>query len=342
MDKASHWQRIVLDGPHLGEDPDLAKRRVCGTNRSAWQDRSMEFPFTLNQLRYFNEVARHESMRIAAEELHVSQSAVSTAVAQLERGLRVQLFIRHPNRSVTLSSAGRQFAARTQSFLEGAAALTDEGSLLGGTLSGGLTVGVYAPIAPFRFPRVLTTFEEQHPGVDVDLVAGDLEEVRAALTSGACEVALMYAHGLGSGFETRVLETVLPHVFVAADHPAAGAGAIRLADVADEPFIQLDLPYSRDYYDQLFRLVGVAPNVRYRFNDYETVRSFAAMGHGFALLNQHPTPATYSGAHLVALELLDELPGIEVVVVWPAHMRLTRRAEAFVRACTAHYLPTAD
>ncbi|HLS34234.1 MAG TPA: LysR family transcriptional regulator, partial [Brevibacterium sp.] len=47
----------------------------------------MEFPFTLNQLRYFNEVARHESMRVAAEELHVSQSAVSTAIAQLERGL---------------------------------------------------------------------------------------------------------------------------------------------------------------------------------------------------------------------------------------------------------------
>ncbi len=302
----------------------------------------MEFPFTLNQLRYFNEVAHHESMRIAAEELHVSQSAVSTAIAQLERGLRVQLFIRHPNRSVTLSSAGRQFAARTRAFLEGAAALSEEGSLLGGTLSGDLTVGVYAPIAPFRFPRVLTTFEEQHPGVDVDLIAGDLEVVRGALTSGACEVALMYAHGLGPGFETRVLEHVRPHVFVSADHPAAGSGSVRLADFADEPFIQLDLPYSRDYYDQLFRLVGVAPNVRYRFNDYETVRSFAAMGHGYALLNQHPTPASYSGAHLVALPIQDELPGIEVVVVWPAHMRLTRRAEAFIRACETHYLPPTD
>lgn len=299
----------------------------------------MEFPFTLNQLRYFNEVARHESMRIAAEELHVSQSAVSTAIAQLERSLRVQLFIRQRNRSVILSPDGRRFAAQTRAFLTQAESLSEQGSLLGGTLSGVLTVGVYAPIAPFRFPRVLTTFEEQHPGIDVDLIAGDLEVVRAALTGGDCEIALMYGHGLGPGFETRILEEVRPHVFVSADHPAAGSGAVRLADFAAEPLIQLDLPYSRDYYDQLFRLVGVAPQVRYRFNDYETVRSFAAMGHGYALLNQDPTPTTYSGAELVALDLVDELPGIEVMVVWPEHTRLTRRAQAFVRACRENYFP---
>lgn len=299
----------------------------------------MEFPFTLNQLRYFSEVARHESMRIAAEELHVSQSAVSTAIAQLERSLHVQLFIRHRNRSVTLSPAGRRFAARTRTFLAGAEALGEHGALLGGTLTGRLTVGVYAPIAPFRFPRVLTTFEEQHPGVDVDLIAGNLEEVRAALVDGQCEIALMYAHGLGPGFETRVIETVRPHVFVSSEHPLADRESVHLAEFADEPFIQLDFPFSREYYDQLFRLVGVAPHVRYSFNDYETVRSFAAMGHGYALLNQNPISATYSGAQLVALDLADELPHIEVVAVWPEHTRLTVRAKAFVRACIDHYLP---
>ena len=299
----------------------------------------MDFPFTLNQLRYFNEVARHESMRIAAEELHVSQSAVSTAIAQLERSLHVQLFIRQRNRSVTLSPAGRRFAAKTRTFLASAESLGEQGALLGGTLTGRLTVGVYAPIAPFRFPRVLTSFEEQHPGVDVDLIAGNLEEIRSSLVGGECEIALMYAHGLGPGFETRVLETVRPHVFVSSTHPLADRGAVHLAEFADEPFIQLDFPYSREYYDQLFRLVGVAPDVRYRFNDYETVRSFAAMGHGYALLNQNPTPATYSGAQLVALDLLDELPPIEVIAVWPEHTRLTIRARAFVRSCMDHYLP---
>ena len=299
----------------------------------------MDFPFTLNQLRYFNEVARHESMRIAAEELHVSQSAVSTAIAQLERSLHVQLFIRQRNRSVTLSPAGRRFAAKTRTFLASAESLGEQGALLGGTLTGRLTVGVYAPLAPFRFPRVLTSFEEQHPGVDVDLIAGNLEEIRSSLVGGDCEIALMYAHGLGPGFETRVLETVRPHVFVSSTHPLADRGSVHLAEFADEPFTQLDFPYSRDYYDQLFRLVGVAPDVRYRFNDYETVRSFAAMGHGYALLNQNPTPATYSGAQLVALDLRDELPPIEVIAVWPEHTRLTIRARAFVRSCMDHYLP---
>ena len=264
---------------------------------------------------------------------------MSTAIAQLERSLHVQLFIRQRNRSVTLSPAGRRFAAKTRTFLASAESLGEQGALLGGTLTGRLTVGVYAPIAPFRFPRVLTSFEEQHPGVDVDLIAGNLEEIRSSLVGGDCEIALMYAHGLGPGFETRVLETVRPHVFVSSTHPLADRGSVHLAEFADEPFIQLDFPYSRDYYDQLFRLVGVAPDVRYRFNDYETVRSFAAMGHGYALLNQNPTPATYSGAQLVALDLRDELPPIEVIAVWPEHTRLTIRARAFVRSCMDHYLP---
>jgi hypothetical protein len=63
------------------------------------------------------------------------------------------------------------------------------------------------------------------------------------------------------------------------------------------------------------------------------------MGHGYALLNQNPISATYSGAQLVALDLADELPHIEVVAVWPEHTRLTVRAKAFVRACIDHYLP---
>lgn len=297
----------------------------------------MEFPFTLNQLRYFIEVAHSENMRVAAERLHVSQSTLSAAISQLEHALRLQLFVRRRDRTLVLSSAGKQFATEVLAFIDHAKLLSDHGSTLSAKLTGRLCVGVYAPIAPCRFPKVLTMFETKHPGVDVQLVVGNLREVRAALIAGDCEVGLMYSHGLGPGFSTQVLEVVQPHVFVSSGHRAAIHGSVHLSDFAKEPYIQLDLPYSLEYYNHLFQIVGITPIIRYIFNDYETVRSFAAMGHGYAVLNQHPVDMTYSGADLVALNLLDDLPSVEVVAVWPERSRLTRRAEAFLQICEEHY-----
>ena len=61
---------------------------------------------TLAQLRYFIEAATHLSMTRAAEELFVAQSAVSSAIAQLEQQVGAQLFIRQRSRGLTLTPAG--------------------------------------------------------------------------------------------------------------------------------------------------------------------------------------------------------------------------------------------
>ena len=80
----------------------------------------------------------------------------------------------------------------------------------------------------------------------------------------------------------------------------------------------LDLPHSREYYEQLYAIAGVTPNVRHRFAGYETVRSFVAKGHGYAMLNQRlHSDLTYSGGRVVALTLTDDFPPIEVMLVRP-------------------------
>ncbi len=61
---------------------------------------------TLVQLRYFVTAAMHRSMTEASIDLHVAQSAVSTAIAQLERSLGVQLFVRQRSKGLALTEAG--------------------------------------------------------------------------------------------------------------------------------------------------------------------------------------------------------------------------------------------
>ena len=74
--------------------------------------------FTLVQLRYFLAAAEDGTMTGAAKTLVVSQSAISTAIAQLERELGVQLFVRHHARGLTLTAVGEDFVRELRPFLD--------------------------------------------------------------------------------------------------------------------------------------------------------------------------------------------------------------------------------
>lgn len=300
----------------------------------------MAKPFTLTQLRYFAVVAELENMTAASERLMVTQSTLSTAVAQLESSLSTQLFVRLPTRGLRLTPSGRQLSQDIKVLLEHADALYESAQGLSAGLVGELKVGVFAPLAPFRLPAILQTFEVQHPGVEVSFLEADLAALQSALLDGRCDVALMYGLGLGRGFTYKVLERVPPHVLVHADHPAASRPdrSIALKELDGEPSVVLDLPHSREYYEQLYALAGIVPNVRHRFAGYETVRSFVAKGHGYAMLNQRlNSDMTYSGGKVVALALTDNFPPIEVMLVRPDGVQPTRRTLAFEETCRRIY-----
>src|SRR6478736_1828012 len=72
---------------------------------------------TLVQLRYFVTTATRRSMTEASADLHVAQSAVSTAIAQLERTLGVQLFVRQRSKGLALTDAGEQLLRDARSLL---------------------------------------------------------------------------------------------------------------------------------------------------------------------------------------------------------------------------------
>lgn len=300
----------------------------------------MAKPFTLTQLRYFAVVAELENMTAAAERLMVTQSALSTAMAQLEASLSTQLFVRLRTRGLRLTPSGRQLIQDIKVLLEQADSLYESARGLATSLVGELKVGVFSPLAPFRLPAILQTFEVQHPGVEVSILEADLASLQSALLQGQCDVALTYGLGLGRGFTYQVLERVPPHVLVHAGHPAAShpEQTIALKALEGEPSVVLDLPHSREYYEQLYAIAGVVPRVRHRFAGYETVRSFVAKGHGYALLNQRiHSDVTYSGGRVVALGLTDDFPPIEVMLVRPQGMQPTRRTLAFEETCLQLY-----
>lgn len=288
---------------------------------------------SLAQLVYFERCAELSSMTEAAASLHVAQSAISTSIANLEQRLGTPLFIRRRAKGLELTAAGELFLVRTRRIL---ADLDDAVTAVDPTnLRGPLRVGVFPTLAPFYVPEIAQQLSRTHPDITPEFVersAGDLE---ADLTARSIEVALTYDLGLGPDIHRERLCQVPLYAAVGPDHALAARSHVSLAELAGEPMVLLDLPHSRDYFTDVFAGLGFAPTVRHRFTSFEAVRAMVARGQGFTLLNQRPVhDLTYDGGRLVAIDLDDDVGGLDVVLasIVPVDA-LSRRARAFAEQC---------
>lgn len=291
--------------------------------------------FTLVQLRYFAAAARLGSMTATARELMVSQSAISAAISQLEKELDVQLLLRQHAKGLTLTEAGARFYRETCELLAHSVALADLAAESGHGLTGDLSLGCFTTLGPVEMTRLLARLGERHPGIQPRVVEGAQRELKDHLRLGAVEVALMYRYRLDADIESRRAGLAPPYVLVSADHRLAGRGSVRLAELADEPMILLDLPDSRDYLESVVASADVEPLPGPRSAGFESVRVMAGRGLGYAILNQRPAhDLTYSGQRVVTLEIEDDVPSMEIVVAWLKGVRLSARAKAFIRLAT--------
>lgn len=311
----------------------------CARGRAGPPPRHREGPlaeptFTLTQLRYFAAAAEHLSMTDAARALLVSQSAVSTAVAQLERSLGVQLLIRHHARGLTLTAAGQAFHQELRGFLAHSADLAESARTAGDSLTGRLSLGCFSTLGPFDLPRILAAYGAEHPGVEVSVVEAEHASLKQMLRQGRCELALMYEYDLDEDLDYVVVREVPPYVVVGAGHRLADREEVSLAELTEDPFIIMDLPHTADYMSSIMATTGLSPRIGHRTTGFETVRALVAHGHGFAILNQRPAhDLTYDGARLVALRIRDDIPPLSVVVATMRGVRLTARARAMVEVC---------
>ncbi|OUJ02198.1 LysR family transcriptional regulator [Acetobacter cibinongensis] len=145
---------------------------------------------TLEQLRIFIAVAEREHVTAASQALHLTQSAVSNAIATLEERYGLKLFDR-VGRGIVLNEYGRLFLAEARAVMARAgqaeALLADLGTLKTGHLS------IYASqtIASYWLPERLAQFRLLYPAITLDVQIGNSHEVAEAVTQGQCEVGLV-------------------------------------------------------------------------------------------------------------------------------------------------------
>jgi DNA-binding transcriptional LysR family regulator len=294
--------------------------------------------YTLRQLEYFVAVAETGSVTAAAARVHLSQSAMSTALADLEKALTVQLVVRHHARGVTLTAAGERLLVEARQVLRGADDLQSVAADLGGAVTGTLALGCFAILAPFVLPELLTAADRELPGLTLDTTEESLDHLASGLRSGRLELALSYDLGMGAGVTAESLFTVAPHVVLPRGHRLAGRRRVRLSALADEPMVLLDLPHSRDYFARLFAAAGVRPLVQHRTHSAELARALVARGGCYTILNLRPHgDVSLEGRPYAVVPLDVPLPAEEselrVVLIRLADSQPTRRVEAVAALC---------
>jgi DNA-binding transcriptional LysR family regulator len=296
--------------------------------------------FTLRQLWYFVAIAEGGSLSAAAERLRVSQSAVSLALTELERSLKVHLCVRRKAHGVTLTPSGRQVLHLARGLLRQADEVTASAGTAG-ALAGPLSVGCYLTLAPTLLPRLLSGFGELHPDVAIRFEEGPQDTLQRRSLEGELELALLYDMAVLPELERVELFRARPHVVLPADHPLATGTHVALRDLEAEPMVLLDSPPSSTHTLLLCDQAGIRPSVRYRPTNFETTRGLVGRGLGWALLIQRPpNDRTYEDRRIVHLDIVELSDySVAVLLAWPRHTRPTRRAEAFVKYCVGAHSP---
>ncbi|MHB0937477.1 MAG: LysR family transcriptional regulator [Armatimonadota bacterium] len=237
----------------------------------------------ITQLRSFLQVADAGTITRAAEQLYLTQPAVTQQIHALERELGAPLFDRL-GRGMRLTAAGRIL----QDYARKSLAALDECRLVlrewqsGAT--GPLTVGAGVTTSIFYLPRWLRQFKESHPGIELIVRTGHSREIVSLLLDGAVDLGLITS-------PTDHPQTALSPLFAEEialvappDHPLAGA-AVSPGRLASVPLILFPRGTGfREYLDRFFASVGCPVSVKMETDSVEAIKSFVGAGLGASLL----------------------------------------------------------
>ncbi|MET7685821.1 LysR family transcriptional regulator [Streptomyces sp. NPDC005423] len=236
------------------------------------------------QLEYIAAVTRLGSLRRAAEELRLSQPALSETVRNLERELGVDLLERKRS-GATMSAEGRELLPHIVSVLEA----VDRLRAAAGEqhrVSRMVRVGtVNAATVPLLIP-VVREFRAAHPLTQVEVVAVQQSEIHRALSEGGLDLGLVNhldGDDMPADFESTALLSGRPVVCVRPDSPLAARPEVTAAELLTEPLIAMRTGYVMHRY--VHRLLGGrSPAFSYSTDGAEMGKLMVAEGLGATVL----------------------------------------------------------
>ena len=290
---------------------------------------------TLRQLEYCLAAAEFGSIALAAESIHVSPSAISSAITRLEAELGVALFVRHHAQGMAITAAGQQVLEQIRVVLDKVTGLHEVAAGTRDTVRGPLRVGCFTTLAPMVAPELCQGFARAYPCVQVSQVEDHHEGLLERLRTARIDVAITYDLDIAEPDITfEPLASLPPHAIVGEDDELARRHSATIDELAARPMVLLDLPLSRDYFLALFRAAGLTPYIVARSSSPDVLRSLVANGVGYSLANVRPRSAlSLDGRRIVRVPLSGEHRPMKLGLARARNREPRRIVEAFMQRC---------
>jgi LysR family transcriptional regulator, low CO2-responsive transcriptional regulator len=283
---------------------------------------------TLRQLKVFEAVARQLSFSRAAEELHLTQPAVSTQVRKLEEHAGIALFEQF-GKKIYLTPAGAELLDISRGIIAQFELAESAMTQFKGVSGGKLNVAVISA-GDYFFPRLLVEFIGRHQGVVLNFTVHNREELLSHMAANLTDLAIM----VRPPFEPEMLaEPFAPHPYVIVappNHALVGESAVRIERLLREPFVAREK--GSDTWQSMQEAFG--PHIdrlhlAMQIKSTETIKQAVMAGLGLGFLSAHTIAQELRSGSLKVLDVRGFPLMLNWFVVQRRHKRLPPVAQAF-------------
>ena len=279
-------------------------------------------------LQAFLLVAETGSFSLAAEQLHLTQPAVSKRVALLEERLQRSLFDRI-GRNISLTEAGEALLPHAKRIAQELLFAVQSVRDLEGEVGGTLRLATSHHIGLHRLPPILSYYSKAFPQVHIDIDFMDSEQAYDLIAQGKAELAIVTLSPVDEGgMITRPIWRDPLDFMVQREHILADGGQLTLADLSAHPAILPGLnTYTGQIIKRLFDQQGMQLQVSMATNYLETIRMMASVGLGWTIL-----PRSMADHSLEKLDVDNAHIERTLGCVYHRDRSLSRAATAFMDA----------
>jgi LysR family transcriptional regulator, low CO2-responsive transcriptional regulator len=282
---------------------------------------------TLRQLKVFEAVARNLSFSRAAEELHLTQPAVSAQVRKLQEHAGLALF-EQLGKKIHLTPAGVEMLHSSRAIIQQFKQVEEAMTQFKGVTGGRLNVAVISA-GDYFFPKLLVEFAKRHCGVTLNFGVCNREELLEQLAGNRTDLAVMVRPPLDMD---TVNEAFAPHPYVIVAPPGhllAGRKRIPVSRLSREPFVVREK--GSDTWHSMQEGFGAhlaRLDIAMEIKSTETIKQAVMAGMGVSFLSAHTISRELQTGSLAVLDV----QGFPLMLNWYLVHRRTKRLPPVAQA----------
>ena len=214
----------------------------------------------LRQIEYLQAVIEQGNFYLAAEQCHVSQSAISQQIRKLEEELGVKLLERH-NRTFSLTPAGEHFYRKSLVISSDIRQLVHETKQISSQDQFTLNIGYYKGYHGDELTSAIALFSEKYPSVNVQITVGSHEELYHGMENGSIDLALNdQRRAFSDAYNNEILAESRLYIELSSKNPLSRLETLEPSDLKNIPCILIINPAGQkeeqEYYESIIGLKG--------------------------------------------------------------------------------------